>query len=217
MEPVLKILLAYLIGSVSGSLVMGRLKNVDIRTMGSGNAGGTNALRTQGFWFALAVVIIDVGKGALAVGWVPGLNLPGLADAPVPERLVLACGLAAVLGHCYPAWHGFRGGKGAATCVGVLAVLQPWVLVPMLATWILTLGITGYVGVATVLCGYSLIPAVIYLDLGNEFLVFAVVLALFMTFTHRSNFRNLARGEEHRAERARFVNWFKKPDTGDGH
>ena len=90
MEPVLKILLAYLIGSVSGSLVMGRLKNVDIRTMGSGNAGGTNALRTQGFWFALAVVIIDVGKGALAVGWVPGLNLPGLADAPVPERLVLA-------------------------------------------------------------------------------------------------------------------------------
>src|SRR5689334_24175194 len=114
MEFGLKVLLAYLLGSVVGSLVLGRLKGVDIRQMGSGNAGATNALRTQGKGFAIAVFIIDIAKGWLASGWLPGLVIPGLSGAgEMPPAglsawLPAACGFAAILGHCFPVWHGFR-------------------------------------------------------------------------------------------------------------
>jgi len=203
-----KIVLAYLLGAVSGSLVVGRLRRVDIRELGSGNAGGTNAFRTQGLRFALGVVIIDVGKGVLAAGVVPDLALP-LADGTLSEaRLVLACGLAAVVGHCYPVWHGFRGGKGAATAVGVLLMVNPWLLAPMLTTWLVTLGLSGFVSIATVLAAISLVPATVWMDAGPDQLLFTVVLALFITFMHRGNFVALARGEEYRFERARVVHWF---------
>jgi glycerol-3-phosphate acyltransferase PlsY len=146
----ISILIAYLLGSVSGSLLLGRLKHVDIRTMGSGNAGGTNAFRTQGLLFAIGVVIIDVGKGILATWLIPRLAMAELAVTPHAETTMLACAFAAVLGHCFPVYHGFRGGKGAATVVGGLLVIQPWLLVPMLSTWLVTLGLTGYVSVSTI-------------------------------------------------------------------
>ena len=155
----LKLLAAYLLGSVSGSLLLGKLRHVDIRTMGSGNAGGTNALRTQGAWFALGVVVVDVGKGALAAGWVPGWAIPGVTDTLSREVTMLACGFAAVLGHCYPVFHGFRGGKGAATAIGTLAVVQPWLIAFMLATWLVVVVLTGYVGLSTMLAAVALIPA----------------------------------------------------------
>ena len=113
-----KVILAYLLGSVSGSLLLGRFKNVDIRAQGSGNAGGTNAFRTQGLLFALGVVLIDVGKGFIAAWWIPSLDFGELHGNMEVNTLVMACGFAAVLGHCFPIWHGFRGGKGAATAVG---------------------------------------------------------------------------------------------------
>ena len=102
------LLLAYLSGSVSGSLTLGRLRGVDIRTQGSGNAGGTNAFRTQGAKFALGVVLIDIGKGALAA-WLALRFAP--VEGVLPVRMVawLAV-LAAALGHVWPLWHGFRGG-----------------------------------------------------------------------------------------------------------
>ena len=137
---------AYLLGSLSGSLLLGRLRGVDVRTMGSGNAGGTNAFRTQGLRFALGVVLIDVGKGALAA-W--------LALRFAPEWAWPAAGLA-VLGHVWPVWHGFRGGKGAATAVGALLVLWPLAVPLMLGVWLLVLVTTGYVGLSTVLATASL-------------------------------------------------------------
>lgn len=199
MTSILAVLLAYLIGSVSGSLTLGKLKRVDIRTMGSGNAGGTNALRSVGFTFALGVVIIDVGKGALGAGWVPGLV--GATNPYVP----LWCGFAAVFGHCYPIWHGFRGGKGAATLVGTLAVLNPWLLIPMFLAWVLTLLLTGYVGVATVVSGFALIPGAFWLGGPEGILGYTAACALFVAFTHRSNFRNLAAGTEHRFDNVRVL------------
>jgi glycerol-3-phosphate acyltransferase PlsY len=205
----LKVLAAYLLGSMSGSLSLGRLRHVDIRTMGSGNAGGTNAFRTQGVRFALGVVIVDVGKAVLATWLVPGLDIPGLATTVAPGPTMLACGFAAVVGHCYPVYHGFRGGKGAATAVGSLLIIQPWLLVPMLSTWLLTLGLTGYVSVATILSGFSLVPGALWLGASKELLAYCLALALFMTFTHRGNLRNLRAGTENRFERARIVNWFR--------
>ena len=205
---VIKVLLAYLLGSVSGSMVMGRLRSVDIRTAGSGNAGGTNAFRTQGFRFALGVVVIDIGKGALAAWGVPLLRLG--ADAVSPEVLAMACGFAAVIGHCYPVWYGFRGGKGAATAVGALSVIQPLVLIPMFLVWVLTLVMTGWVGLATILSGLSLLPAFAVFDPSREHLVFAALMALFLVFTHRENIVRLKNGTENRFEGIRIVNWFRR-------
>jgi glycerol-3-phosphate acyltransferase PlsY len=197
---ILKVILAYLLGSVSGSLLLGRLKKVDIRGQGSGNAGGTNAFRTQGLVFAIGVVLIDIGKGFLAAWWIPAIGFgaaPAFLDAGL---LAMVCGFAAVVGHCFPVWHGFRGGKGAATAVGALIIIEPWLLLPLLVTWLVTLVMTGYVGLSTVLASFSLLPAAWWLN-NHTLLVFSAILALFILFTHRGNMRKLRRGTEFRFER----------------
>jgi glycerol-3-phosphate acyltransferase PlsY len=205
----LKALIAYLLGSVSGSMVMGRLRDVDIRTSGSGNAGGTNAFRTQGFKFALAVVIIDIGKGAVAAGLLPLLNLPVPGQALSTEIQAMVCGFMAVVGHCFPVWYGFRGGKGAATAVGALLVIEPIVLLPMIVVWVLTLVASGWVGLATILAALSLVPAFAYWGDSTLALWFGVILAGFIVLMHQSNIRKLIAGTENRFERIRFVNWFR--------
>jgi glycerol-3-phosphate acyltransferase PlsY len=205
----IKVVLAYALGSLSGSLMVGALRDVDIRREGSGNAGGTNAFRTQGFRFALAVVIIDVGKGVFATALLPLLALPGLADPVAPATQAVACAAAAVFGHCFPLWHGFRGGKGGATALGALCVLQPLALIPLLATWLIVLGLTGWVGLATVCAGFSLVPALLWLEAPGAQLAFAVGLAAFLVFTHRSNIGNMLAGRENRFERAMLRNWFR--------
>jgi glycerol-3-phosphate acyltransferase PlsY len=205
----IKVLVAYLLGSVSGSMVMGRFRHVDIRQSGSGNAGGTNAFRTQGFWFALGVVVIDIGKGALAAWAIPGFE-PGVLGTQVSSELqMLCCGFAAVVGHCYPVWYGFRGGKGAATAVGAIAVIQPAVILPMFLVWLAVLTLTGWVGLATMISALSMIPAFLWLDASSGRLWFAIVLASFIVFTHRSNITNMFKGTEHRFQRVRLVNWFR--------
>lgn len=209
-ELVLKVFLSYLLGSVSGSILIGKLKKVDIRTMGSGSAGGTNAFRTQGPVFALGVVAIDVGKAVMATALIAPLVISGAQTVFSTETILLACGFAAILGHCYPVFHGFNGGKGAATAVGAMIIIEPLLLGPMLITWLLTLALSGYVGVATVLAGLSLVPATLYLGGSFALLVFCAATALFMIFTHRSNLKRLKAGNENRFEKARISNWFGK-------
>src|SRR4051812_4888562 len=134
MEFCVKVLVAYLLGSIVGSLVVGRVRGgVDIRKLGSGNAGSTNALRTQGPMFALWVIVIDVAKGWIAAHVLPSLVFPG-NSAPTPaaaEWLPAVCGFAAIIGHVFPVWHGFRGGKGVATLVGAFAGIDLLLLVPL--------------------------------------------------------------------------------------
>jgi glycerol-3-phosphate acyltransferase PlsY len=198
----------YLVGSISGSLVLGRLRGIDIRTLGSGNAGGTNALRTVGWPFALGVVLIDLGKGVVAA-WLLPMLAPLLADGvPAPLWLACACGFAAVLGHVWPVYFGFRGGKGAGTAVGAVAVLAPWCIVPLLLVWLITLFGTGYVGLATILAGLSLVPSIYLLGpspLPLALGVFAIALAVLLVFTHRSNLQRLVSGTENRFEKARML------------
>jgi len=197
---IVKIILAYLLGSVSGSLLLGRFRKVDIRRQGSGNAGGTNAFRTQGLSFGIGVVMIDVGKGFIAAWWIPEIDFGSAAPVLDTGLLMMACGYAAVLGHCFPIWHGFRGGKGAATAVGALIVIEPWLLLPLAITWLLTLVMTGYVGLSTVLAGFSLVPAAAWMN-NPALMVFSAALALFLLFTHRSNMHKLRNGTEYRFER----------------
>jgi glycerol-3-phosphate acyltransferase PlsY len=200
-----KLLAAYLLGSISGSLVLGRFRGVDIRTQGSGNAGGTNAFRTQGAWFALGTVLIDVGKGALAAGL--GFWPPEVAGVS-PLAQALACGLACALGHIWPVFFGFRGGKGAAVVVGMMAVCLPVALLPLFGIWLLLLTLSGYVGPSTVAAGASLVPAAWWLAAAPDRPLqvgFALVIAALVAFTHRSNLARLLRGTEHRFERVRVL------------
>jgi glycerol-3-phosphate acyltransferase PlsY len=199
-----KILIAYLLGAMLGSLILGRVRGVDIRRMGSGNAGATNALRTQGKIFGLLVLVIDIAKGLFAVWWLPTAALPLIGiDPQLPrEWLALACGFAVIVGHVYPVWFGFRGGKGAATVVGVVAALDLRLVVPLLVSWLLVLVLTGYVGLATMLSGAALIAAAYVLEPGDiPLLCFCAVVALFVVYTHRSNIARMRAGQESRVRR----------------
>jgi glycerol-3-phosphate acyltransferase PlsY len=209
----LKSLIAYLLGTLLGSLILGRLKGVDIRRMGSGNAGATNALRTQGKVFGLSVLILDIVKGVLAVAWVPALNLPGVGLDPQLSRqwLALACGFAVILGHVYPVWFGFRGGKGVATVIGVIGALEPRLLVPLFACWLIVVMLTGYVGLASMLAGVGLTIAVYRFDPGNTpLLVFCILVTALVIYTHRANLARMAAGTESRARRL----WLFRSQTG---
>ena len=199
-----KAVFAYALGSSSGSLLLGRRQGFDIREAGSGNAGGTNALRTRGWRFALGVVAIDVAKGALAV-WL-ALLVPTTAASPGLYVEALACGFAAVLGHVFPVFYDFRGGKGAATVIGTIVVLCPIAIPPLLLIWLLVLGSTGYVGLATVVAGVSLMPLLWWLAPHVAGLhVYGVACAALLVLTHTGNLWRLYRGTERRFERARVL------------
>ena len=195
------LLICYLLGSVSGSLVLGRVIGVDIRQSGSGNAGGTNALRTRGWKFALAVVLIDVGKGVLAALVPDWLGASSLWPLAMPAAGILM----AAVGHTWPVFFGFRGGKGAAVLIGGLMVIWPMALVGVLAVWLLVLLSSGYVGLATVLATAALLPLAAFDSTSTSPArwAFALLATLFILFTHRANLQRLRAGREHRFEKAR--------------
>jgi len=202
----IKLLMSYLLGSLNGSLIIGRFSGVDIRSVGSRNAGGTNALRTQGVWFAAGVMIIDIGKGFLPVWLFPSLGLPGVPLDPEISRtwLMLACGCASVIGHCYPVWFDFAGGKGAATLVGMLIAVAPGLLLPGLIVFVGVLVLTGWVGLATMI-SVTALPLVLWFRAGPDSIpavITLVLLAFFIVYTHRANIVRIMRGEEHRIHKA---------------
>jgi glycerol-3-phosphate acyltransferase PlsY len=204
LELAVKVLIAYLLGALLGSLILGRLRGVDIRSMGSGNAGATNAMRTQGKLFGFLVLVFDVGKGLLAVLWLPHTVLPGVGVDPDVSRewLTLACGFAVIVGHVYPVWFGFRGGKGAATVVGVVAAIDLRLLAPLVAIWFAVLVLSGYVGLASILSALALVAVAYFVEPDNvPLLTFCVVVAAFVTFTHRSNIARMRAGQENRVRR----------------
>ena len=206
----IKTLLAYFIGAIIGSLVIGRLRKVDIRTMGSGNAGGTNALRTQGAAFGTVVLLIDIFKGVLAVVFLPPWNIPGVGIDPHVGRewLQVCCAGAVIVGHVYPVWFDFRGGKGVATVLGVVAAMQPWSLVPLLCAWIVVLVLTGFVGLASMLAGLVLVASVwIRTPDDLPFLLFSILTAAFIIYTHRGNLQRMRAGTENRARKV----WLLRP------
>ena len=204
----IKIALSYLLGSVSGSMVVGSLRQVDIREQGSGNAGGTNAFRTQGFQFALFVVLIDIGKGFLAAWLLPQFDLGKLDTDISLDVQMLSCGFAVVVGHCFPLWHGFRGGKGAATTVGALLFIHPLVVIPMITVWLIVLVLTGWVGLATILAAVTMVPAFLWMDGASGPLWLGIALAVFLIFTHRSNITDMLNGTEYRFKKIMLRNWF---------
>lgn len=212
LELAVKILAAYLLGALIGSLIVGRLRGgIDIRTMGSGNAGGTNALRTQGLGFAFWVMLIDIGKGWVASVILPLVDIPGIGIDAGVDRLWLgvACAAAVVVGHVYPVWYGFRGGKGAATLVGVLIGLYPAAILPVFLVWLITVMMSGFVGLATMLA-VAAFPVYIAATSNSPpmaLLSFGGAMVAFVCYTHRANIVRMRTGTENRAQRL----WLFKP------
>jgi acyl phosphate:glycerol-3-phosphate acyltransferase len=200
-EILLKFILGYLAGSLVGSLVVGRLRGVDIRTQGSGNAGGTNALRTQGKLFAFAVVLIDVLKVVLPVLWLTGASLPlaGLDPTVSRETVAVAIAAGAIIGHVWPAYFGFRGGKGMATLLGAYGVTLPWLLAAVVLTWIVVALLRGFVSLATMAAA---VAAPVWLAVAGQadrpLFWFALLMAGFVVWTHRGNIARLRAGAEPR-------------------
>jgi glycerol-3-phosphate acyltransferase PlsY len=199
----LRLAAAYLLGGVMGGDLMRLLRGgEDLRKTGSGNVGATNALRSRGAAFAIGVLVIDIGKGVVAALVLPAL--PWLPAAPeLQPWLPYACGLAAALGHCYPAVHGFKGGKGVATAVGVFGALLPAALPWMIGTFALTVMLSGYVSLAS-LCGAAVAVGFTALfgdGIASKAGAFALAMAALVVVKHRHNILRLLDGSESRFEK----------------
>jgi len=183
---------AYLLGSLTFATILVRaVRGIDIRTVGSGNAGGTNVLRTSGKGLALLVALLDILKGVVAV-----LLMTSVTYDP---RWLGAAAVAAVLGHVFPVFFGFRGGKGVATAVGGFAVLSPGSVLVIVAVFVLVVAATRYVslGSVTAACLLPLTMGLVFRAPEGE-VVAAVATAVLLVFSHRTNIGRLLSGTESR-------------------
>ncbi|WP_028080884.1 glycerol-3-phosphate 1-O-acyltransferase PlsY [Solimonas soli] len=205
---IIKALLAYLLGNVMGGQLIGLLRGgIDLRKVGSGNVGATNALRTQGAAFALGVLAIDVAKGVIAALAIPHLPAFGAPLFAAHEQAYV-CGVAVALGHCYPALYGFHGGKGVATLAGVFGALLTPALAWILAAFVLLVALTGYVSLATLGAAATAIAWVALTlpgGLASPAGMFTLAMALLIVWKHRENIGRLLNGGENRFEKARVL------------
>lgn len=203
-ELIVKGVLAYLLGSVVGSLLIGAFRGVDIRTMGSGNAGATNMLRTQGKVVALAVLLIDLAKGWVATFALAAWYLPGVpVDAVLHAWCATVCGLAVIVGHVYPVWYGFRGGKGVATFLGAVLGVSPMLVLAAVLAWLIVAIVVGYVGLASMVAACAVASGFAGGRLSPHLPLacFGVLAALLLIYTHRGNIARMRAGKEPRAMR----------------
>jgi acyl phosphate:glycerol-3-phosphate acyltransferase len=205
------VLASYIVGATPTSYWVGKgIHGIDLRTRGSGNLGATNVFRVLGAWWAAPVMAVDVAKGWLPVAFFPLLLAGDSASASATaaagmsaDAWALVFGASAIVGHVFSFWVGFRGGKGVATSAGVFLGLAPWAVLVALGLWALVVALTRYVSLASILAALALPPLVMALPHrgGTALPVFAVALAAFVIWAHRSNIQRLRRGEERRMGR----------------
>jgi len=194
--------LAYLIGSIPTSIIVGKvLRGIDIREHGSGNAGGTNVFRVLGWKPGLFVTLVDVFKGFVAAFWLPQWIAPNLAD---PHLLQLGAGIAAVFGHIWTIFAGFRGGKGVGTAAGMLLALFPEAVLYCFLIFGAVLLATRIVSLSSISAAiaFPLILTIFRYGIGREvplpFYLFSFFAAALIVYTHRANIRRLLNGTENR-------------------
>ena len=209
------LILSYLIGSISGSILIGKINKVDIRKSGSGNAGATNALRTQGILFALPVLVIDIGKGYVAAEFLN--NFPIIQSNFLEGSDYLFFGAASIIGHCYPIFHNFKGGKGAGTALGAIISIYPSSILSALIVWISSVILTGFVGFSTILAGltitiFSLIDNPVSNPLSlNNIHIFCIFISFFILFMHKINILRMLKGNENQFKKVMILkNIFNK-------
>jgi acyl phosphate:glycerol-3-phosphate acyltransferase len=198
MNELLFIILAYLIGSIPTSVwVSRRFFGIDIRDYGSGNAGATNTYRVLGAKWGTLVMIVDMLKGIIATSLY--ILLPHyMHDEWDRTNLMVGLGLAAVIGHIFPLWAGFRGGKGVATLFGMIVAIQPLVAVCCVGVFILVLYLTRFVSLSSILAGISFAVFILFIfnDDVTLYRVFSVAVALMVILTHQKNINRMINGTE---------------------
>jgi acyl phosphate:glycerol-3-phosphate acyltransferase len=198
MNEFLLIVLAYLIGSIPTSVWVSRhFFDIDIRDYGSGNAGATNTYRVLGPRWGTFVMIMDMLKGMVAVKL--ALLLPEYADSEVQlQNLQTGLGLAAVLGHIFPIWAEFRGGKGVATLFGLVLGISPWTALSCVGIFVLVLYLTRFVSLSSILASIAFpVFILVIFNVDNPlYRVFAIAVALMVLLTHQKNIGRLLKGSE---------------------
>ena len=190
----------YLLGSLNGSLILGKINNFDIRNQGSGNAGATNIFRMQGKALGILVLCFDSLKGFVAIWLVDTFIVSHVADPLFVSELYLYClGLSVFLGHCYPLWFQFKGGKGAATGLGIFIYFEPILVILSLMFWLLSLILFRFVGLSTMIAFISF-PLFLYVlpnnEISSNLQIFSIILAVLILFTHQKNIRSMIKGTE---------------------
>lgn len=186
------LIVSYLIGSVDFAVVVARMHGVDIHQVGSGNPGTSNVMRTLGRGPAAMVLVGDNFKGVIAAAI--GTFLAG--DASGVSSWTFACGLAAVVGHCYPIYHRFRGGKGVATVGGVLLFAVPWVGVIVTVSWIALARLTKVASVASLIVLVTTIPLALWQGVRGMSLVWLAAMLILVAYRHRGNISRILRRDE---------------------
>lgn len=203
----LALIAAYLVGSIPFSLLIGRwVGGIDLRRHGSRNVGATNVARTLGLKWGLLALALDALKGLAPVLLFPELFLG--SEHSVLGHLRVGCGLAAICGHMFPCWLGFRGGKGVATALGVVAVLAPWATLAAFGVFAVTFAASRIVSLSSILASvafaiaeFTLLRAEAFSGTNWSLALFSLAVPALIIFRHRSNLVRLARGEEPRFER----------------
>jgi len=189
--PVIAVLAAYIIGSIPFALIMARRwGTTDLRLIGSGNLGAANVWRVTGATAGVLVALLDILKGAAGVVVAQRLD----SDAAAPA----VAGVAAVVGHIYPVWLGFRGGKGVATSCGVFAVLTPLAVLAALGVFALSVWITKYISAGSVMASLALPPLAYVIGSPGSVVAASAVVAALVLFRHRSNLTRVRAGTEPR-------------------
>ncbi len=179
-------IIAYLIGSINFSIIICKLKGIDIKSVGSGNAGATNTVRTLGKKYGVAVFLLDFLKGLLSC----------LIAKIFAEECVIVAGIFAILGHIFPLYHGFKGGKGVSTTYGVLAMINIFAALIVGAVHLVLIKTTGVVSISTI-ASFVILPFVVFIFNKNLVSVMlCAVITLIVIFAHRDNIRRLVKGEE---------------------
>ncbi len=204
------LVLSYLVGSIPGSVWVGKwLYGLDIREHGSGNAGATNAFRVLGWKAGILATVVDLGKGLFAAGVIATIRLDGLPSGlefwQIETFVRLLAGFAAIIGHMFPIWAGFKGGKGVNTAAGVLFALSPVTMLIVIGVFAVVLFTSRYVSLASLLATVAF-PATVAIrkyvfhvdSLDGSLLIISIVMMLAIVYAHRANIKRLVNGTESR-------------------
>ena len=205
---ILSIILAYLLGSIPSAVWIGKLfHNIDVREHGSGNAGTTNTIRVLGWATGIPVLLFDIVKGWLAAMLPVFFHIADHGSALLTNLQIIA-GIIAIIGHIFPLFAGFRGGKGVATVFGVFLALQPLLTICCMGVFLVVLLITGIVSISSMIAGISF-PAFLFLFFNTPsvlFKIFSIIICIALVVTHRKNLGRIRRGEE-----PKLIKFKKKP------
>lgn len=213
MNEVALIIIAYLIGSIPTSVWISKyFFDIDIREYGSGNAGATNTYRVLGAKWGSIVMIIDTLKGVVAASLF--ILLPayiGQSNELHRTNLMIGLGLAAVLGHIFPIWAKFKGGKGVATLFGMAIAIQPLVAICCIGVFVLVLYLTRFVSLSSMLAGISFMVFILFIFNEKEplYRIFAILVALLVVLTHQKNISRIIKGTEGKMPILKFRDTFR--------